>query len=173
MTRRRTLSLVTVTLVGLAVVVALLSEARRRTYQQERRVRTAWLVGRVAIDYIRQQGAVPEEVETLFSADLLKIDEVEERVYAPPRGYYPQGYAVALPDVTLDLPPSRRAFRVEGELVLNRQTGAEVRLVAVTGLNSESEGRLNRLLAKQWYTAMRELEESREAERHKDAAAPP
>jgi hypothetical protein len=139
-----------------ALIVALQTH-RRAYYEELGRRRAILVVGNAALEYMRQVGVPPSDVEALLDRGLLLrvsdtvVDRSRSRVGPA------QAPAEAVQRVKLSFPGEISGFELVGDRVIDKTTRERLVVIDIDGISSDEQARLNQDIARRWFELAHDL----------------
>jgi len=156
---RRNWAVCGLVVLALVLVVLSLGELRGYHYRTLGKEYAMWAVGQAALDYLRDTGVAPEGVNDLIEAGLL---EYEGGWLKSPENKYHGAPATAARGVRLSVPAAVDAYILRGDMVVHRDTGQPVIIVASDGVPADRQARVNRELGSEWWSIVAPQAERRD-----------
>ena len=152
--RSRQMAVVAVIIV-IGAIIAVLGIAQKRAIVEKQAYDALWTVASAALDYFRETGRAPRDLNALLDAGLLRYGEVTGTlVPGDDRGYRNvlDQYARR---VRLSFPPDDGTYVLNEYGVVNRLTGEPLTLASVDEISAQAARFANTEFAKRWYSITR------------------
>jgi len=141
---------------GIALLVSLgiVGEAQRRAIAQKHAYDALWTIAQASLDYIRETGRVPTDVDVLVKSGLLQRDSSAGMLLPVVPGRYKPIMSRYAEQTTLHFPASAADYSLSEGVVSRNGSGEPLTVVTCEDLDATSAAYANREIAKDWYLIM-------------------
>jgi hypothetical protein len=144
---------------GLILIVYFLSEAHRRGIVQKHSYDALITVAWASLDYMRERGDVPQNLDSLVQAGILRRDQPSGKLISNrPERYYSviEEYARR---VHVSIPRTTEGYVVRNGAVVRCDNGEPLAIAHCPGIDAGMVARANEELAREWYNIVARTEE--------------